>query len=84
MNYKIVEADNIYPDVLLYRGYDENYNPTVVIYAIGNESENKENKQEITVVEIVEFVEVSTAISFIKNFDEKSANEWCKTKNIYY
>ena len=84
MNYKILQTDNIYPDVLLYREYNKDYNPTVVIYAIGNDSEKKEAKQEITVVEIVEFVEVSTVISFIKNFDEKSANKWCKIKNIYY
>lgn len=79
MDFKIVETSALNPDVLLYRDYNEDSDLVVIIKGYGF-IENDESLEEEEVI----FSEIETAQSFIRDFSEKSANQWCENRKITY
>jgi hypothetical protein len=78
MNYKIIETDSKYPDVLLYRYRDENGIEMVKIMAIGiiDDAEN------MFAIEEIEFERVASCQQFINDYSLASAEIWCEVQKI--
>lgn len=82
MNYKIVETESMYPDVLIYREKreDDPEKNWVVIVAIGR----IDDEDDMEVYEVVEFLTIQTAKNYIKDFSVESANQFCEQNNLKY
>lgn len=80
MNFKIIETDPEYPDVLLHRDRDENGSEIVTILAFGF----AEDSDDYQVCENVFFDEPDSAQSFIRDYSKDSANKWCRIQNVVY
>lgn len=80
MNFKIIETDYLYPDILLYRNRDEEGNEMVNILTIGE----IEGDTEMFAGETISFENHQSAKNFIRDFSKESANEWCKENKISY
>lgn len=82
MNYKIVETESMYPDVLIYREKreDDPEKNWVIIVAIGR----VDNDDDAEVYEVVEFLTRQMARNYIRDFSVESANEFCKQNNLQY
>lgn len=80
IHFKIIETSSSYPDVLLYRGRDEELVEIVTIFACGivGDTEN------VFSSETVSFESPYTAMAFISGFDQTSAETWCKVNEIFY
>ncbi len=80
MNFKIIETAAHKPDVLLYRDRDSDGKETIKILAIGviDEAENMFAGETITLED------QESAINFIKDYSEFSANKWCDKNKITY
>lgn len=79
MNYKIIETIGTLPDLLLYRGSDEDSFPTVNIYAYGYQG-----MDELLSIEEVVFDDVESAQRFIEDYSSVSANKWLKNRGLTY
>lgn len=83
MNQKIIETNELYPDVLIYRnGNDGNLEHEVVIQAIGfNPDEGYDGYFEI---ESASFGTELVAQQFIKkNYSLEDAIQWLQTNNMW-
>lgn len=79
-SFKIIATRSDFPDVLLYRNRHEDGSDSVVLLAVGTMYED----EDIFVTEKVIFEDSISASSFIRDFSENSANEWCAKQDILY
>jgi hypothetical protein len=79
-NYRIIETDSEYPDVLIYRTRDDNGKEIVVVYAIGIVDDSEDNIAE----ETINFGSFESAKSYVNDYTKKSAHLWCEKENIVY
>lgn len=80
MDFKIINTESTYPDVLLYRYRKSNGKEIVRILAIGT----IEEVENMFACEKVTFSNPDLAKNFISDFTVSSANEFCKRNKIYY
>jgi hypothetical protein len=80
MNYKIVETDCDFPDVLLYRDRGDKGVEQVVVRATGFIDDDGDQM----ITEVIEFPTSESAINFIVDYSVKSANAFCVANNIKY
>jgi len=80
MNFKIIETEHDLPDVLLFRDRYENGEEIVNILAIGVIEDCDDMFAESQVI----FDSSDLAKSFIRDFTQKSAINWCVQNKISY
>lgn len=80
MNYKIIETEPQFPDLLLYRDRDETGQEMVMILTIGT----MENSDDMFAGEKVLFENSESAKSFIQDYSVFTANKFCKDQGIKF
>jgi len=80
MNFKIIETESQFPDVLLYRDRDSNGTELVNILAIGT----LEDSDDSFASETASFDSHESAIDFIRYYTKHSANSFCKRQGIKF
>lgn len=81
MNFKIIETDSPFPDVLIYRDENDAGESIAVIRVWGWEPNET---TESLISEVIEFENSETTKSFIEDFSSKSAENWCESREIKY
>lgn len=79
-HFRIIETSSLFPDVLLHRDRNEDGEELVKITAVGIISED-ENMFAIAEVICEDY---ETAVNFIKDFSQKSAEKWCEKQGVSY
>ena len=77
MNYRIIETTFKFPDILLHRDIDSD-GEFVKIFAIGI----MEGEENMYAIEKVRFERYETASTFIDDFSNRAAEQWCTTQGI--
>lgn len=80
MNFKIIETEPRFPDILLHRDRDESGKEIVKILAIGT----MENSDDMFAGEEITFESKESAQRFIVDFSSISAAKWCINQDIKY
>lgn len=78
MNFKIITANKTRPEVLLFRGIDDNSDPMVRILCIGLKNNGNDFFEEEDVV----FRNIESAKRFVSDYSVESADLFCKRNGI--
>ncbi|MGN6530484.1 MAG: hypothetical protein ACTHK0_01865 [Ginsengibacter sp.] len=79
-HFKIIETENEYADVLMYRDRNEDGKEIVRIMAVGI----IDGEENMFADEEIQFENYKTACSFIRDFGRKAAEEWCHAQDVMY
>lgn len=79
MNFKIIDTDSDFPDVLLYLD-DLDGKDNVIIQAVGDTPE----EPDILKFERIDFPDRQMCRRFIADYTVESANAFCRERDLYY